>query len=272
MDVSLIDIMRCPACMNVPLRVRRAGRSSRLWCERCGIAINRDGAFLDVATLGPHGDFTPSTLEQSLMQSEPVARLYERIWRPMFVRAVAGKGTSEALDFSGEFFVHKNSLGMEDREGPWLDLSCGTGLFTRAMAAAVPGELVVGVDVSAAMLDVAARRGRGYSNIALLRADAHQLPLRDDRLGGVNNSSALHAYDDPEQVFREVLRVLRPGGVYVGSTFARARRLRSRVAARIAGIRRFETNQLQAWLSRVGFVDYDEVQLGGAFIFRARKP
>ena len=48
------------------------------------------------------------------------------------------------------------------------------------------------------------------------------LPFVAASFGGVNNSGALHAYDDPELVFREVWRILRPGGLYVGSTFAEA--------------------------------------------------
>jgi ubiquinone/menaquinone biosynthesis C-methylase UbiE len=36
----------------------------------------------------------------------------------------------------------------------------------------------------------------------LVRADAHALPFVDGAFGGVNNANALHAYDDPEAVFR----------------------------------------------------------------------
>ena len=66
--------------------------------------------------------------------------------------------------------------------------------------------------------------------------------------------------------------VLRPGGIYVGSTFAEADSLLGRIAARAAGIRRFETSELRAWLQRIGFSDYEDVRLGGAFVFRVRRP
>jgi ubiquinone/menaquinone biosynthesis C-methylase UbiE len=186
---------------------------------------------------------------------------------------MAGSGAAASTGgFAGEFFIHKNCLAMEDREGPWLDLSCGPGLFTRAMAASDPGGLIVGLDISKAMLEVAARRAKGYSNVALLRADAHALPFADGCFGGINNSGALHAYDDPEQVFCEILRVLQPGGVYVGSTFCKAGSLVGRVTSQLTGIRRFDPLELHAWLSRIGFADYEDIQLGGAFIFRVRKP
>lgn len=269
MDPGFVALMRCPACGHDDMRLR--GR--RLTCGGCGVDIATGNEFLDLLRATPRGEFTALSTEQALMESELVAQVYERFWRPAFVRVIAGSGAgARAGGFAGELFIHKNSLAMEDREGPWLDLSCASGLFTRAMAAAVPDEIVVGLDISAAMLDVAARRARGYGNVVLVRADAHHLPFRDGALGGVNNSGALHAYDDPEQVFQEVLRVLRPGGVYVGSTFARASSWVARVAARVAGIRRFEPLELRAWLSRIGFIDYEEIQLGGAFIFRVRKP
>ncbi len=245
-----------------------------LVCDDCGREFERQGGFTDLLDLtGRGGEPTASTTEQRLMESELVARLYERFWRPTFVRVLAGGGAGSSIGgFAGEFFIHKNSLGLDDRTGPWLDLSCGPGLFTRAMAAATPGALVIGLDISRAMLEVAARRATGYTNVQLVRADAHGLPFADASLGGVNNGGALHAYDSPEQVFQEVLRVLRPGGVYVGSTFSQNTSMVSRFTARLAGIRRFEPPALRSQLSRIGFIEYEEIHLGNAFIFRARRP
>jgi ubiquinone/menaquinone biosynthesis C-methylase UbiE len=131
---------------------------------------------------------------------------------------------------------------------------------------------VVGLDISRAMLEVAARRAKGYGNLVFMRADAHDLPIKDNCMGGVNNTGALHVYDDLDAVFAEVFRVLRPGGMYVGSTFAPAGSLPRRAIAKAAGIRRFPPAVLRAWLARIGFADYEDVRLGDTFIFRARKP
>jgi SAM-dependent methyltransferase len=122
------------------------------------------------------------------------------------------------------------------------------------------------------MLDAAVAKVKGYANVVLVRGDAHELPFGDGTLGGVNCSGALHAYDDPPQAFREILRVLRPGGLWVASTFAPARSVVGRVAARVAGIRRFSPHELRSQLSRIGFADYEEIRFGDSFIFRARKP
>jgi SAM-dependent methyltransferase len=264
-----LPILSCPRCRaEAPFKDLRTPR-----CRTCG---------LEPAQLVPNvldlidtsaGEPPTVTAEQRLMESELVARLYDRFWRPAFVRLLAGKGAGAAVGgISGELFIHKHSLGLDDRSGPWLDLSCGPGAFARAIAAAAPGALVVGLDISRAMLDVAAQRTAGYSNVVLIRGDAHALPFVDGSFTGVNNAGALQAYDDPELVFREIRRVLRSGGHYVGSTFAEAPSLLGRLTARAAGIRRFEPAELRAWLQRIGFADYEEVRLGGALVFRVRRP
>jgi SAM-dependent methyltransferase len=269
-DPQFLAMIQCPACSAPGL----SPSSVSLACGDCGREFERRNGFTDLLDLTQRGgEPTASTPEQRLMESELVARLYERFWRPAFVRVLAGGGAGAAIGgFSGEFFIHKNSLGLDDRTGPWLDLSCGPGLFARAIAASVPGSLVVGLDISRPMLKVAARRAKGYANIQLVRADAHSIPFADASFGGVNNTGALHAYDSPEQAFEEILRVLRPGGIYVGSTFSHKTSMLGRFAARVAGIRRFEPHKLRSQLSRIGFVDYEEIHLGDAFIFRARRP
>lgn len=262
-------LFRCPACHAPGMKTAGAA----IACESCDRTYPRRDDYSDLLDTQARGEPTAATAEQRLMESELVARVYERFWRPAFVRVFAGSGARALTGgFPGEFFIHKNALAMEDRDGPWLDLSCGPGVFTRAMAASSPGQWVVGLDISRAMLEVAARRARGYDNVELVRADAHELPFIGGGFGGVNSSGALHAYDDPEEVFGEILRVLRPGGIFVGSTFAESSSQVGRAAARVAGIRRFEPPELRAWLSRIGFADYEEIRLGGAFIFRARRP
>jgi SAM-dependent methyltransferase len=245
-----------------------------LMCHRCDHRYPKaEAGYFDLLQTGTKGEPASALPTQRLMESELVAKVYERFWRPFMVRTFAGKGAGGAAGgFPGEFFIHKNSLGMDERKGPWLDLSCGPGLFARAMAAAEPGDSVIGLDISRPMLAEAAKRTRAYPNVTLVRADAHDLPFADRRLGGVNNAGALHVYDDPEVAFSEIYRVLQPKGVYVGSTFAPASRAVGRFASRITGIRRFDPPELRAWLSRIGFHDYEEIRLGDGFIFKARKP
>ncbi len=267
MDPAVLSILRCPRCKATGFSEVRTPR-----CLACDYAVTASPAGV-LELLERHDESATATTEQRFMQSQLIARLYDRAWRPAFVRLLAGKGASAELGgIGGELFIHKHSLAIDEREGPWLDLSCGPGVFTRAVGAASPGALVVGLDLSHAMLEVAAGRTRAYSNVVLVHGDAHALPFADASFGGVNNAGALHAYDDPEQVFREVWRVLRPGGIYVGSTFAEAPSIFGKVVARVAGIRRFAPAALRSWLQRLGFAEYEDLRVGEAIIFRTRRP
>ncbi|MEO7092930.1 MAG: class I SAM-dependent methyltransferase, partial [Polyangiales bacterium] len=229
MDPAVLPILLCPRCRTAgPFRDTRAPR-----CTKCGMEPGWAATGVIDMIDSSAGEPIVGTTEQRLMESDLIARIYDRFWRPTFVRLLAGKGAGASVGgLSGELFIHKHGLALDDRPGPWLDLSCGPGAFARALAAAAPGALVVGLDISRAMLEVAAQRTGGYTNVVLVRADAHSLPFVDGAFGGVNNAGALHAYDDPELVFREIRRVLRPGGLYMGSTFAEAPTLLGRLAAR----------------------------------------
>jgi ubiquinone/menaquinone biosynthesis C-methylase UbiE len=268
MDVA--SLFRCPQCHGSELILQ----SKQITCTNgsCGYCCPGRHGYYDFMTAGLNRRVA-STTEQRLMESELVARVYERMWRPTFVRMMAGKG-AEAITggFAGEFFIHKNALSMDEREGPWLDLSCGPGTFTRAMASASPGSWVVGLDIARSMVEVAAAKGRGYDNLVFVRGDAHDLPIADASMSGVNNAGALHVYDDPEAVFTEIRRVLKPDGLFVGSTFSPAKSIVGRTLAQVSGIRRFRPSELRAWLSRLGFADYEELRLGRSFVFKVRKP
>ncbi len=269
MDPTFLALLRCAGCGHTGMESRTHGVA----CPSCDREFERmGGGYLNMLDLSA-GEPAVALTEQRLMESELVARIYERFWRPAFVRVLAGRGASQGTGgFAGELFIHKNSLAMEERQGPWLDLSCGPGQFTRAMAASAPGALVIGLDISRAMLESAVGRVKGYSNVVLVRGDAHALPFGDRTLGGVNHSGSLHAYDDPPLAWSEIHRVLRPGGLYVASTFAPAKSFLGRLTARAAGIRRFDPHELRAQLSRLGFAEYEQIRFGDAFIFRARKP
>lgn len=92
-----------------------------------------------------------------------------------------------------------------------VDLGCGTGNYLQAQIEAF-GNLVhwVGIDRSEAMLDQARAK---ELDAELLLADAAELPLRDASVDFVKIRFAHHHFADKAAAFREVRRVLKPGGV-----------------------------------------------------------
>jgi len=101
-----------------------------------------------------------------------------------------------------------------------LELGCGYGRVVARLAAVARS--VVGIDTSAASLALARELLRARPNCRLLQMDACALGLRDATFDVVvciqNGLSAFHV--EPRTVIRESLRVTRPGGRGLLSTYA----------------------------------------------------
>ncbi len=95
-----------------------------------------------------------------------------------------------------------------------LDLGCGTGPLTRRLLPIVgPAGLVVGCDISHAMLSVARARGPDTANLRYdHQPDPLRLPYPAAQFAGALAARVLMHVDDPIALAREVLRVVRPGG------------------------------------------------------------
>lgn len=91
-----------------------------------------------------------------------------------------------------------------------LDLGCGTGILTRAMAPMVDGATVIGADPGSDMLDEAARSDT-TNNIAWLNCRAEQLAVANDSLDLMTAAQAAHWFDRPA-FYEECTRTLRTGG------------------------------------------------------------
>jgi SAM-dependent methyltransferase len=96
-----------------------------------------------------------------------------------------------------------------------LDLGCGVGHTLRRVAPKV--RLAIGADATPGMLAGARTlMGReGITNVALVVTAAETLPFLDAEFDGVTCRLAAHHFADVDRSFREVARVLRPGGRFV---------------------------------------------------------
>lgn len=93
-----------------------------------------------------------------------------------------------------------------------LDIGCGTGLVTAALAEQVaPAGHVIGLDVSEGMLAVARSRAPANTDYLSISAD-HRLWFRDEAFEVVALGDSLAYLADPFQSLEESCRVLRPGG------------------------------------------------------------
>jgi ubiquinone/menaquinone biosynthesis C-methylase UbiE len=78
---------------------------------------------------------------------------------------------------------------------------------------------VYGIDITDAMLDKARRTADklGAANVSFLKADLASLPLGDGEVDWVTSNCVLNHASDKAAVWREIARVLRPGGRFVVS-------------------------------------------------------
>jgi ubiquinone/menaquinone biosynthesis C-methylase UbiE len=100
--------------------------------------------------------------------------------------------------------------------GSVLELGCGTGFFLLNLKLA--GVIDEGhvTDLSPGMVDVAQRNAKQLGfDIEGRVADAERIPYEDGTFDLVVGHAVLHHIPDVEQAFREVLRVLKPGGRFV---------------------------------------------------------
>lgn len=109
-----------------------------------------------------------------------------------------------------------------------LDLATGTG--TVARAATARGASVVAVDLSPGMLAVARRLSPG---IDLRPADARALPFGRGAFDAVTCGLSLSHFGERERALGEVLRVLRPGGRFVASTWGEGSRIPTRAVGKL---------------------------------------
>ena len=254
------QVVVCPRCRG-PLGLT----VTEVSCTPCGWQRPRDRGFLPLsdADTTPVRGFGPR-----LMHWRPLARVYERAWRPAFVRIAS----FQRPDLDAEQAWVEAHLSPA-AGGHVMDLSCGPGLMARRLAASGRYASVHAVDLSEAMLDecVASCQAEGRAVVAV-QADVARLPYADGSIAGAHAGAALHLWPDPLAALIEVARVLRPGGVFVASTFVHPegygiRHAVENVFERLTHTRFYDSGELQALCAAAGLVGYQERRQSAWIVF-----
>ena len=109
---------------------------------------------------------------------------------------------------------------IRDHVGPRsrvLDLACGTGDLAFAAGARAVDGIVIGIDASSKMIELArarASREAPANNVRFEVGDMSSLGVESASIDAVTSGYGLRNVPDPEQAVREVARVLKPGGVF----------------------------------------------------------
>ena len=98
-------------------------------------------------------------------------------------------------------------------EQRYLDLGCGTGNYSLEVARRCAR--IIALDQSPIMISRAKTKSSATADIAWIIADAESLPLENGCVKGVMCFLAHHHFQDLDNAFAEVFRVLQSGGRFV---------------------------------------------------------
>ena len=210
------------------------------------------------------------SLAQSLMEWPPLVRVYEsRFWRrSLLFAAFLG------ISFEREYSLIAAAANLKGDER-LLDLGCGPGIYARRFARRLPRGHVTGLDLSAPMLRYASKRAQtdGLTNLQLIRGDAMELPFRSEAFQAVNCCGALHLFPEPEQVLKEIHRILGAGGSLTLAVFRHGAspigRLRADIRRQLYGLNSFSAKDLNSMLTTAGFSGLRQLHAAGLWLIVA---
>ena len=104
------------------------------------------------------------------------------------------------------------ALGV-DTDARVLEVGCGPGYFSPAIAEAVPEGALVLADLQAEMLQLARQRTAAHDNVRFVQLDVSRLPFASATFDAVVVVLMLGEVPDRELCLGEFRRVLRPAGV-----------------------------------------------------------
>ena len=261
-DVSLSSTL--PALK--PWAEAKVQKCAGAWEKAAALAPNPPIAVVDLVPDEPSfsspdgalsGDVEVKKKKKGPFETEFGAFIYDKGYRQLF-RALGYPGADaeaklalERLNGCAAF----DSAPRDNSSRVVLDVSCGPGIITTRIAAGLRGyDTLVASDVSEAMTKRAAeqldtlaattqvlRAKEGNDDdvasdasmaplpaFAAVRADVCALPFADASVAAAHSSAGAHCWPDPMRGFKEIARVLKPGGVFVASTVVLASPIREK--------------------------------------------
>jgi len=161
------------------------------------------------------------------MSNSKLAQLDRRVVRATFARAAASYDAAAVLQREIADRLMERLEYIRITPARILDLGCGTGYVTHLLAKRYRHAQLLGLDLALAMAHAARRRntprwpfalGQQLGRCRFVIADAELLPLADHSMDLIVSSLTLQ-WCDPDRVFRECRRVLKPGGLFLFTTF-----------------------------------------------------
>ncbi|KAF3666857.1 hypothetical protein FXO37_10333 [Capsicum annuum] len=234
-DATEAELFACPICYEPLIRKGPSGFNvpaiyrSGFKCRKCNKSYSSKDIYLDLTVTSgtkQYNEVKPARSE--LFRSPVVSFLYERGWRQAFNRSGFPGPDEEVHMFdklkmcnvlSNQLSPILLGLPLEQRKrwkrfkmaqeyfkvaegGVLVDVSCGSGLFSRKFATSGAYSRVVALDFSENMLRqcydfIKNDESIISSNLALVRADVSRLPFFSGSIDAVHAGAALHCWPSP---------------------------------------------------------------------------
>lgn len=161
-----------------------------------------------------------------------------------------------------------------------LDLGCGPGELTVEVAKAAENLEMTGLDIEPEGIDLAEQytkeqEGSVARRLHWVAADVHSLPFPDNSFDIVMSRGSIFFWRDQATALREIMRVLRPGGVafigggsgrFMSQEQAQMRRQPSPQDTAMRLMFPFPLDNIPALMARAGITDYRHISEGGTWI------
>ena len=116
-------------------------------------------------------------------------------------------------------YLEKAMTGIpENFSGKLLEVPVGTGILTMPLYQTLPQADITCLDYSPDMMGQAQQKAERLhlENVTFRQGDVGALPIADGAFDIVLSLNGFHAFPDKEAAYRELFRVLRPGGTFCG--------------------------------------------------------
>lgn len=100
-----------------------------------------------------------------------------------------------------------------------LDIGCGTGALLLKLRDLYPGAFLAGIDMAFGMAEAARCKVAGSHSVQFVTADAESLPFAGQSFDLLLSTSTFQWLEQLEPAFRELKRVLAPGGYFCFALF-----------------------------------------------------
>ena len=167
--------------------------------------------------------------------------------RDSLAAASMNKAATQVLDPVYPYLARyiADTFGLKNYEGVGIDIGGGAGDLITALCKATRNIYWINADINPWYLPYVNKKAQNNNcihRIAFMKADATDLPFKDDFADVITSRASFHFWDNMEKGFSEIKRVLKPGGkAIVGRGFPpnmptdTARAIRKKQNHRITG-------------------------------------